>query len=750
MDTRDRLKNLREELGISLAQMAQATDVTEAQYEQLEGGNADLSFTFLFKCAQKLGVDISALVTGDEPRLSAYTLTRKGEGMPIKRREGFEYAHIAYLLKDRLAEPFVVTAKYSKKLEDAPIDLSTHSGQELDFVLSGALKVKIGEHVETLHAGDSVYYDAQKPHGMVAMGGEDCVFLSIVVKGDPAQNIVRVQQQPAAATAHTDLYAQCIYKNYVREAVDTDGMLTNIAFDVPQNFNFAYDIVDEIARKQPDKLAMMWVDARGNEKRFSFADMAQSSAQAANYFAKLGIRKGDRVMVVLRRHYQFWFTLLGLHKLGAVAIPATDLLTEKDFLYRFEKAGVSALVCTAYGDAAQMAERAMQQYDGVKVKMIVNGAREGWLPFDADTAQESTEFERVDSNAQDPMLMYFTSGTTGYPKIVVHSFAYPLGHVVTARWWHNVRPDGLHFTVSDTGWAKAMWGKLYGQWLCEAAIFTCDFEKFNPVDILPMFAKYGITTFCAPPTIYRFFIKEDLSKFDLSSLTYATIAGEALNPEVYQQFYNATGLKLMEGFGQTELTLTIANLTGMEPKPGSMGKPSPQYDVRLINDQGENAAPGEVGEIVVYTKEEAPMGMFAGYYLDEDKTRDVWSDGVYHTGDVAWMDEDGYYWYEGRTDDLIKSSGYRIGPFEIESVLMEMPCVTECAVTGIPDEVRGQLVKATVVLTNGYEPSDALKKEIQDYVKHRTAPYKYPRVVEFVPALPKTISGKIRRVELRS
>jgi len=747
--TLQRLRGLRLELGISTQEMAQVAGVDEAQYQQIEGGAADVSFTFLYKCANRLGVDLSSIVSGEEPRLTAYTLTRVGEGMPIKRREGFDYNHLASLLRDRLAEPFVVTARYSKELEQSPVALSSHGGQELNYVLSGQLKVQLDKHTEVLGPGDSLYYDGHRSHGMVAIGGQDCTFLSVVIKGrdEDATRLVPVAAPQPLAQQDDER----IYRNFLDEQLDEQGNLTGVAFKVPESFNFAYDCVDALAAKNPDKLAMMWVSAQGQERRFSFGDMSRLSTQAANYLRDKGVRKGDKVMVVLRRHYQFWLVMMALHKLGAVAIPATDQLMQKDFEYRFELAQVRAIVCTGYGNAAEMAELAMEKCPMVQIKVMANGTREGWHDFDGEFAACSDQMARVDTRAEDIQLMFFSSGTTGYPKIAQHAATYGLGHILTAKWWHKVNPDGLHFTVSDTGWGKALWGKLYGQWLCEAAIFTCDFERFAPVDLLPMFKKYNITTFCAPPTIFRFFIKEDLSKFDLSSLEHACIAGEALNPEVFQQFYQATGLKLMEGFGQTETTLAIYNPIGSTPKPGSMGKASPAYDVRLLDADGKPVQSGDVGEICISTKNGTPVGMYRGYFRQEDRTREVWTDGVYHSGDTAWQDEDGYFWYVGRTDDLIKSSGYRIGPFEIESVLMEMPCVTECAVTGVPDTTgeRGQLVKATIVLTKGYDPSDELKKEIQAYVKKHTAPYKYPRVIEFAESLPKTISGKIRRVELR-
>lgn len=546
-----------------------------------------------------------------------------------------------------------------------------------------------------------------------------------------------------------------IYEKFVKTEFDANNRLTKIGFIADENYNFGFDVMDALAEKTPDKRALLWLSKDKDVRNFTFADLKKYSNQTANYFVSLGIKKGDRVMLVLRRQYQFWFSMLALHKIGAIAIPATDQLTCKDFVYRFEKAGVKAIVCTAFGEVSNHAEEAIAASSTVDVKILAGGEKEGWHSFDADIEKQSDVFDRPSGDAcpkrDEIMLMYFTSGTTSYPKIAAHKHTYSLGHIVTAKFWHNVDPNGVHCTISDTGWGKAVWGKLYGQWLAETCVFAYDFVRFDAHDILPLFAEYQITTFCAPPTMFRFFIKEDLAKYDLSSLTYATVAGEALNPEVFNKFLQHTNVKLMEGFGQTETTLLIANLIGDTPKPGSMGKPNPQFDVTLIDSDDQQVPVGEVGEIVINVKDEVPVGLFKEYYNDPEKTDEAIRNGYYHTGDTAWMDEDGYYWYVGRTDDLIKSSGYRIGPFEIESVIMELPYVLECAVTGVPDPegTRGQLVKATIVLVKDKSPSDELKKEVQSYVKNLTAPYKYPRIVEFVPELPKTISGKIRRVELR-
>ncbi len=539
-----------------------------------------------------------------------------------------------------------------------------------------------------------------------------------------------------------------LYQRFCQEEFDKNGVLCKFRPVVPEDFNFAYDCVDYIARHQPDRRAMVWCDDLGHQRTFTFGDMSRYSNMTANLLLQNGVKRGDMVMVILKRHYQFWFTILALHKIGAVIIPATNLLTKKDVVYRVNAARVSAIVCTADGEVSQAVEDGEPEFYGPVQKFLVHGGREGWLDFDRELESCSPALERIPNKASDPMLLYFSSGTTGYPKMVIHDHSYAIAHIVTARHWHNVVPDGLHLTVADTGWGKAVWGKLYGQWLCGAGVFVYDYTKFTPKDLLQKIQQYRITTFCAPPTIYRFFIKEGMEGYDLSSLTYATTAGEALNPEVYNRFLDYTGLRLMEGFGQTETVLSLANLVNSTPKPGSMGKPSPLYQVEVVDSEGVPVSTGEVGEIVIRADGPTP-GLLMEYYQDPERTKEAWHDGWYHTGDTVWQDEDGYFWYVGRTDDVIKASGYRIGPFEIESVLMEHPAVLECAVTGAPDPIRGTVVKATIVLMKGYQPTPELTKELQDYVKHQTAPYKYPRIVEYVEELPKTISGKIRRVAIR-
>jgi acetyl-CoA synthetase len=551
------------------------------------------------------------------------------------------------------------------------------------------------------------------------------------------------------------------------EFASYEDFVTHFSVKIPDNFNFAYDVADVLAEKKPQERALVWCDEAGAEAVFTYADMKRLSNQAANLFRSAGIGKGDPILVILKRRWQYWPVLLALHKIGAVGIPATHLLTAKDIVYRCKTADAAGIICVDDEHVLSRVDEAEAKlreegHTTLRYKAFVRSAHTPadrefrgkglpWADFNDLLAKAPPDFSRIPgvNTNNDMMLLYFTSGTTGMPKMVRHNFAYPLGHILTAKYWLHGLEGGLHLTVADTGWAKAAWGKFYGQWLCGTAIFVYDYDRFIPSAMLDIISKYQVTTFCAPPTIYRFFIKEDLSRYDFSALKHCSVAGEPLNPEIYEQFLKATGLRLKEAYGQTELTVVMGTYPWMEPKPGSMGKPSPGYDIDLLRDDGSSCDMGEEGQIVVRTGVRKPAGMFGGYYRDEALTASVWHDDVYYTGDMAWRDEDGYYWFVGRADDVIKSSGYRIGPFEVESALLEHPAVLECAVTGVPDPDRGTVVKATVVLAKGRTPSEELKAELQNHVKKTTAPYKYPRIVEFVTELPKTISGKIRRVQIR-
>lgn len=740
VEVAERIHELREISGYSVQEMALKTDTTEAQYQTYESGKEDLPFSFIHKCALVFKVEITDLLTGSSTRLSSYEVTRGTGNALTSNEEGKQIWGLASKFAGKLASPYYV--KYSAQDENAPLALVTHQGQEFNLVLKGQLKVQVGEHAEVLNPGDSIFFKSSKPHGEMAIGGEDCEFLSIVMNGqDSTTTVVEEKKSPVKPDVKR------VWNDYIDVVEDENGALQSISFKDPDKFNFAFDVVDRLAQTNPTKLAMIHLDRNKIERRFTFADMSRLSNRAANYFKSLGIHKGSKVMLVLRRNWQFWPILVALDKIGAVAIPATDQLLAHDFEYRFKCAGVDAVLCSADSNCAAEADKAILTCPLVKNKIIVNGSKEGWRNFDEEFQLFRSSLEKPEnySHGEDPMVMFFTSGTTGYPKMAAHSNKYTLGHFITAKYWHQVEPDGLHFTISDTGWGKALWGKIYGQWLCEACVFTYDFDRFHADDILPLFKEYNITTFCAPPTMYRFLIKEDLNKYDLSSIVHASTAGEALNPEVFNQFKAATGLAITEGFGQTETTLTIGNLKGTPIKVGSTGKPSPLYKVGIYDLDGNKCPAGETGEICVEIDEGDPCGLFLGYYLNEAQTNEVKHDGLYHTGDTAWMDEDGYIWFVGRIDDVIKSSGYRIGPFEIESVIMELPYVLECGVSAVPDEIRGQVVKASIVLVKGVEGTEELKKEIQNYVKEHTAPYKYPRVVVFKDELPKTISGKIKR-----
>ncbi len=537
-----------------------------------------------------------------------------------------------------------------------------------------------------------------------------------------------------------------VYTNY-------EDLKKNFKIKVPGNFNFAYDIVDRYASLAPEKRAMVWCDDLGGEKIFSFKEISEKSKQTANYLVKHGIKKGDTVMLILRRRYEFWYFILALHRIGAIAVPATNQLLTKDIEYRTNAAQIKMIVSYDDESVQNRIDEAVPASPSVKELVTVGSARKGWVSFYDELESLSKEFERPSgenaTHNDDIMLLYFTSGTSGNPKMVEHNFAYPLGHIVTAKYWQNVIDDGLHLTVAETGWAKSVWGKLYGQWICGSAVMVYDMLTFMPSRMMNVISKYRVTTFCAPPTTYRFLVKADVRKFDLSALKYIVTAGEALDPELFEEVYRFTGLRMFEAFGQTEATVMIGNFPGMTPKPGSMGKSAPGYDIEIVRPDGTKCEPNENGSIIVRLDKGRPFGLFAGYYKNKELTEKAFENGVYNTGDIARVDEDGYIWFVGRNDDVIKTSGYRVSPFEVESILLQHPAVLECAVTGVPDERRGQAIKATIVLNDSFEPSRQLQLEIFDFMKRKTAVYKHPRIIEFVKELPKTISGKIRRVEIR-
>lgn len=744
----ERIREMREILGYSEEDMARETEISVEEYRSYENGEKDMPFTFIHKCTLVFNIELTELLEGSNAaRLSTYTLTRKGEGQQTAKEDGIDIRNLAPMFKKKLSEPYFVRYEYSEELQSKPIHTVTHKGQEFDYVISGSMIVQIGNNREVLNEGDTIYYNSALPHGMIATGGKDVTFLAVVLPEEETQE--EVIRKTVAAGAHKS-EKKLLAEKYVQCTEDENGVLESVTFSNTESFNFGFDVVDAIADKYPDKLAMIHLDVDKNERRFTFEDIKRESNRCANYFTSLGIKRGDRIMLIMKRHYQFWFAMVALHKIGAIAVPATYQLKEHDLEYRFNSAGIKGIICTADGETSDCVDNVLDKCPSVELKIIVHGKKEGWRNFDKEYKLYSSVYKRTEKTpcGDDIAFMFFSSGTSGNPKMIAHKHTYGLGHFTTARYWHCCEPDGLHYTISDTGWGKALWGKLFGQWMCEGAIFVYDFDKFNAQDLLPLFAEYKITTFCAPPTMLRMLIREDISKYDFSSIKHMTTAGEALNPEVSKIFYRATGLEIHEGFGQTETTLTIGNFAGMSLKTGSMGKANPQYKIDIVDADDKPVSAGEVGEVVIHMEDGEPIGLFKEYVSDPELNKESRRNNIYHTGDTAWRDEEGYFFYVGRADDVIKSSGYRIGPFEIESVIMELPFVLECGVSAAPDEVRGQIVKASIVLTKGTEPSEDLKKKIQNYVKAHTAPYKYPRMVVFRDELPKSVSGKIQRNKL--
>ena len=833
-----RIRELREIAGLSIGEMAARTDTPVEEYISCENGGHDLSFAFLYRCANELGVDVTDLIEGSSPKLKTYTVTRAGHGQEIAEAHEMIYYNMAAGFQHRIADPLYVVSRYSDRACYSDIELTTHVGQELDLVISGTLKVQVGEHLEILHAGDTIYYDSSIPHGMVAADGKDCEFYAIVMRPhavakfaeDNAEDLDEIrraeddapqsysigqtvktaeeekeggagrEQQrtlngvwPESSEAGGGTGDGRIAGRYIDVKEDENGQLLAIRFRNDRTFNFAYDVVDALAEALPHKTALVHVTEGGMERKLNFRDMAELSARAANYLKSLGIRRGDRVLLALKRNVQLWPVLLGLHKLGAVAVPANDQLMAEDYIYRIRKAGVMAVICTADGETADQMEEAVTaacEKSGM-LRIIVNGVRPGWHCYDVESESFETEFRRPEDAAagDDPMIMFFSSGTSGRPKLSVHSFRYPLAHYITAHYWQRVDPDGLHFAISDPGWAEFFWGMLYGQWLSEAAVFVYDFEELDAKKLLPLIPAYKVTSFSAQAAVYRALLKEDLDAYDLSSVRHASISGDTMSPEIFRRFERTTGLRIKEALGQTETALIIGSLAGGPNKIGSIGRPSPLYEVGLLDENGEAVAAGQTGEICIRIPEKAadaggsiklPAGLAMGYYQDPEETAAAWRDGWYHTGDLAWQDEDGFFWYMGREDELIRSSGYRIGAAEIENIIMELPFVADCGVSGVADETRGQAVRASVVLTkekrreirealqketadetaggrirpalSGYDTEaamlDELRSEIRSYVKEHTEPYKCPRIVAFREELPRTASGKLIRGRL--
>ena len=728
-----RIQTLREILEISREEMAAVTGVSVEKYTAMEEGQKDIGISFAYKCAVRFGVDVSDLLEGKSPTLTGLSVVRSGKGIKIARRTGFDYVSLAPLFKNKKAEPFLVRTEYSEAEQHEPIHTMSHAGQEIDIILHGSMKLVVGENVEILEPGDVAFFDSSIPHGMIAVGGEDCEFYAIVIGGDEVEDKAK---SATKAVAETKKGVLGIADKYITTTVDDEGIFSGISFHDDDNFNFGFDVVDAIGKADPEKLAMLHLDKHMNERRFTFKEISRESNRAANYFRSLGIRKGDKVMMILKRHYQFWIAMIGLNKLGAVAIPATNQLLKKDIVYRCNAAGVKAIIATPDDNVPTQIEESLPESPTVEIKMIVGGPRQGWRDFDADLACFSSHFDRTDVGGDDPLLMYFTSGTTGYPKIATHVHKYPLGHYATARFWHNVDPNGLHLTISDTGWAKAMWGKLYGQWLAEGPLFVYDFDRFHAEDILPLFAKYGITTFCAPPTMYRFLIKEDLGKYDLSSIKHASIAGEALNPEVMEQFKKHTGLTIMEAFGPTEITDVCAwyrvdrEFGDADSLP--IGFPCANTRIALID-----------GEICV-----SGTCLSPGYYNAPDKTAAAFVQNslrpeipeiMYKTGDLGEYNDRGELMFLGRRDSQIKRSGYRIELGEIEAAL----CAAEGVVLGCCyyDADREKIVAAFT--------GEAEIRILKTALKEKLPKYMLPDVILHRDDLPRTGSGKIDRKALR-
>lgn len=540
-----------------------------------------------------------------------------------------------------------------------------------------------------------------------------------------------------------------IYERFCREELDENGALKEFRLDYPESFNFGYDVVDAVADREPDKTAMVWCNTEGEEHFFTFSEIKEQSNKAANVFKAAGLKKGDRVLVVLKRHYEYWITAVALHKLGVVLIPATHMLTVDDFVYRIERAKANAIICTPQDGTPEKILGAVGKTDTSPLLWTVQKTVNGFENLSEQIASADSRLERVSTHVSDPMLLYFTSGTTGYPKGVIHDFSYPLAHIVTAKYWQQAEDNGLHFTVAETGWAKASWGKIYGQWLVGSAVMVFDFDNFDPKQLTTVINRYGVTSFCAPPTVYRYLVRKGIP--EMSSLRHASTAGEMLAPEVFRRFTERTGIPLCEGYGQTETTLLMANLKGFSPAEGSMGRVSPLYNIELRGKTGKRVPAGEIGEVVIIPPENGrQVGVFCGYLDNSEQYNYVWRDGVYHTGDAAWQDENGLFWFHGRFDDIIKTGGFRVGPYEIENVLMEHPAVMECSVIGVPDKLRGQAIKAIIKLSQGYEATSALAHEIKDFCNGKLAEYKWIRTLEFVSEFPKTISGKIQKTELRN
>ncbi|MDD5832194.1 MAG: AMP-binding protein [Clostridiales bacterium] len=748
-DIRRRIRDLRHIHNFTKEYMAGILSISAEDYSAFENGEHELNYAFLYTCSQVFNVDINELIEGAVPNLSSYSVNRGGDTGTVSRANGMTVHNLASKFRNRMVEPLIVTVEYDPEKENLPIEVSSHIGQEFDYILSGSLKIRIGEHTEVLNAGDTIFYDSSAPHGMIASGGKDCVFLAAMVSPEDI-DFSKARTQVPVLTATRETGRRRVWEDFVSPKESGSGVLESIFFKNSDRFNFAFDIVDRIADTEPDKTALVHLDEGLTERRFTFKDIKKKSGRAANYLASLGIKKGDRVMLVLRRSYHFWIIITALQKIGAVAVPVIDQLLEKDYLYRFRAAGISAVIACGDSFITGQIDSAASRYGRSLIKIAAGSAPDGWYDFDTEYDRMSARFLRSRDSAcgSDPLMMIFQSYSDGMPKATCFDCRYPLAHFVTGYYWNCNEPDTLSFCLSDTAWAKALWGKLFGPWICESGVFAYDFRKIKPSDLLKLIERYRIASFTAPGSMFRALLHEDLKSFDLSSLKHVCSVGDNLSAEVFNHFRKETGLSIMTGYGLTETSLLLGSFIGMTPKAGAVGKVNPIFDIRLLDTELNEVETGEPGEICISISQGMPIGLMTGYYNSPDSNAKVFAGGYFHTGDLAWKDEDGYFWPIGRVDDVIKCSGYRIGPYEVESVIMELPYVKECGVSAVPDEIRGQVVKASVVLIDDKEPSDDLKEEIQNYVKTHTAAYRYPRIVEFRSELPKTANGTVIRSKL--
>ena len=747
-EIRDRIRDLRESHDYSIEYMANANNIPASVYTAYESGEKPLNYAFIYTCAQVFNIDINELIQGGVPDISTFAVTRAGEGVE-SRNEAHHMlvSNLAPKFRNRMVEPLLVTAEYDPANETAPIELTTHIGQEFDYILEGKLRYQIGEDTCILSAGDTMFFDSSIPHGMVAVGGKFCRFLAAMVSPEDIDfSTVRSSQRTDTSDVSE---TKNIWEDYVEVEESADGSPVSVSFKNTDTFNFSYDIVDKLADIYPDRLALVHISSDRTERRFTFKDIKKKSGRAANYLTSLGIKKGDRVMLVMRRSWQFWPIMIALGKIGAIAVPVTWQLNPKDYHYRFRNARINAIIACNDSEILDKIDEAASKYGRSLVKISVDGAKEGWCDFDSGYDKMSARFLRSGDSScgTDPMLMIFQSYSDDMAQPCCFDCRYPLASFVSAKYWNNIEPGSLSLAVSDTAWAKALWGKLYGPWMCGAGVFVYDFRTLRLADMMNYITDYKISSLTAPASMLRAMLNEDISHFDLSALKTVCNIGEDLDPDIFHIFHDVAGMDLRNGYGQAETSLLTGDFNGREPVAGSIGTANPMYEIRLLDRNGQEVEIGEPGEICVSVKD-SPIGITSELYRKPELTAKLIRDGWLHTGDLAWRDEDGYFWSIGRIDDIIKCAGYRIAPAEVEDTLLELPYILECGVTGVPDQTRGQIVKASIVLIPEKDPSEDLKTEIQEYVRNNTASYRYPRIVEFRTELPKDRSGKVIRSKL--